>query len=120
MVCSSSRAGTEIVRPALAATNSSIVQLGRLSSGRSVSHLGVRVARDQAQMQSCEPLCVGGRVPWIEATISSTRLGRPRAPADRLDYLVHEVAATRRVLEMVASIQGTRPPTRTVKGKDAA
>ncbi|COZ64122.1 dihydropteroate synthase [Mycobacterium tuberculosis] len=29
---------------------------------------------------------------------------------------MHEVAATRRVLEMVASIQGVRPPTRTVRG----
>jgi dihydropteroate synthase len=31
-------------------------------------------------------------------------------------FRVHEVGPTRRVLEMVASIQGVRPPTRTVRG----
>ena len=31
-------------------------------------------------------------------------------------FRVHEVGPTRRVLEMVASIQGQRPPTRTVRG----
>ena len=31
-------------------------------------------------------------------------------------FRVHEVGPTRRVLEMVASIQGQRSPTRTVRG----
>ena len=31
-------------------------------------------------------------------------------------FRVHEVGPTRRVLEMVASIAGDRPPTRTVRG----
>jgi len=31
-------------------------------------------------------------------------------------FRVHEVGPTRRVLEMVASIQGVRAPTRTVRG----
>jgi dihydropteroate synthase len=31
-------------------------------------------------------------------------------------FRVHEVGSTRRVLEMVASIQGARAPARTVRG----
>jgi dihydropteroate synthase len=31
-------------------------------------------------------------------------------------FRVHEVGPTRRVLEMVASIKGDRPPARTVRG----
>ncbi len=44
------------------------------------------------------------------------RLEGTLAAAGARMFRVHEVAATRRVLEMVASIQGTRPPTRTVRG----
>jgi dihydropteroate synthase len=31
-------------------------------------------------------------------------------------YRVHEVAQTRQVLDMVASVKGTRPPARVVRG----
>jgi len=31
-------------------------------------------------------------------------------------FRVHEVAATRRVVDMVAAIAGARPPARTVRG----
>ena len=49
----------------------------------------------------------------LEGTLAATALA---AAAGARMFRVHEVAATRRVLEMVASIQGTRPPTRTVRG----
>ncbi|WP_372510692.1 dihydropteroate synthase [Mycobacterium montefiorense] len=49
----------------------------------------------------------------LEGTLAATALA---AAAGVRMFRVHQVAATRRVLEMVASIQGTRPPTRTVRG----
>ncbi|KJX75343.1 dihydropteroate synthase [Mycobacterium lepromatosis] len=49
----------------------------------------------------------------LEGTLAATALA---AAAGVRMFRVHEVGATRRVLEMVASIQGTRPPTRTVRG----
>lgn len=49
----------------------------------------------------------------LEGTLAATALA---AAAGVRMFRVHEVVATRRVLEMVASIQGTRPPTRTVRG----
>nr|WP_244604024.1 dihydropteroate synthase [Mycobacterium attenuatum] len=49
----------------------------------------------------------------LEGTLAATALA---AAAGARVFRVHEVAATRRVLEMVASIQGTRPPARTVRG----
>ena len=49
----------------------------------------------------------------LEGTLAATALA---AAAGTRMFRVHQVAATRRVLEMVASIQGTRPPTRTVRG----
>src|SRR6202051_3253731 len=58
----------------------------------------------------------------LEGTLAATALaaggGRTAlgAAAGPRVFRVHEVAATRRVLEMVASIQGTRPPARTVRG----
>lgn len=49
----------------------------------------------------------------LEGTLAATALA---AAAGARMFRVHQVAATRRVLEMVASIQGIRPPTRTVRG----
>ena len=49
----------------------------------------------------------------LEGTLAATALA---AAAGARMFRVHEVTATRRVLEMVASIQGTRQPTRTVRG----
>ncbi|WP_243632794.1 dihydropteroate synthase [Mycobacterium uberis] len=49
----------------------------------------------------------------LEGTLAATAWA---AAAGARMFRVHEVGATRRVLEMVASIQGTRPPTRTVRG----
>ncbi len=49
----------------------------------------------------------------IEGTLAATALA---AAAGARVFRVHEVAATRRTLEMVASIAGTRPPARTVRG----
>ena len=49
----------------------------------------------------------------LEGTLAATALA---AAAGARMFRVHEVAATRRVLEMVASIQGTRPPSRSVRG----
>lgn len=49
----------------------------------------------------------------LEGTLAATALA---AAAGARMFRAHQVAATRRVLEMVASIQGTRPPTRTVRG----
>ncbi len=49
----------------------------------------------------------------LEGTLAATALA---AAAGARVFRVHEVAATRRVLEMVASIQGTRLPARTVRG----
>ncbi|MCV7124581.1 dihydropteroate synthase [Mycobacterium lacus] len=49
----------------------------------------------------------------VEGTLAATALA---AAAGARMFRVHQVAATRRVLEMVAAIQGTRPPTRTVRG----
>ena len=49
----------------------------------------------------------------LEGTLAATALA---AAAGVRVFRVHQVAATRRVLETVASIQGTRPPARTVRG----
>lgn len=49
----------------------------------------------------------------LEGTLAATALA---AAAGARMFRVHEVTPTRRVLEMVASIQGVRPPTRTVRG----
>jgi dihydropteroate synthase len=49
----------------------------------------------------------------LEGTLAATALA---AAAGARMFRVHEVGPTRRVLEMVASIQGQRPPTRTVRG----
>ncbi|MCV7414713.1 dihydropteroate synthase [Mycolicibacterium litorale] len=49
----------------------------------------------------------------LEGTLAATALA---AQAGAAMFRVHEVGPTRRVLEMVASIQGVRPPTRTVRG----
>jgi dihydropteroate synthase len=49
----------------------------------------------------------------LEGTLAATALA---AQAGAAMFRVHEVGSTRRVLEMVASIQGVRPPTRTVRG----
>jgi dihydropteroate synthase len=49
----------------------------------------------------------------LEGTLAATALA---AAAGARMFRVHEVAPTRRVLEMVASINGQRPPTRTVRG----
>ncbi|WP_158726740.1 dihydropteroate synthase [Tomitella fengzijianii] len=49
----------------------------------------------------------------IEGTLAATALA---AAAGARVFRVHEVAATLRTLEMVASIAGTRPPARTVRG----
>ena len=49
----------------------------------------------------------------LEGTLAATALAA--ADGARM-FRVHEVGPTRRVLEMVASIKGDRPPTRTVRG----
>ena len=49
----------------------------------------------------------------LEGTLAATALA---AAAGARMFRVHEVAASRRALEMVAAIQGTRAPTRTVRG----
>lgn len=49
----------------------------------------------------------------LEGTLAATALA---AAAGARMFRVHDVGPTRRVLEMVASIQGRRPPTRTVRG----
>ncbi|WP_371287087.1 dihydropteroate synthase [Mycobacterium sp. PS03-16] len=49
----------------------------------------------------------------LEGTLAATALA---ASAGSAMFRVHEVGPTRRVLEMVASIRGVRPPTRTVRG----
>jgi len=49
----------------------------------------------------------------LEGTLAATALA---AAAGARMFRVHEVGPTRRVLEMVASIQGQRSPTRTVRG----
>ncbi|MCH9640467.1 MAG: dihydropteroate synthase [Actinomycetia bacterium] len=49
----------------------------------------------------------------LEGTLAATALAAANGAAM---FRVHEVGSTRRVLEMVASIQGARPPTRTVRG----
>jgi dihydropteroate synthase len=49
----------------------------------------------------------------LEGTLAATALS---AAAGVRVFRVHQVAETRRVLEMVASIQGTRAPARTVRG----
>jgi dihydropteroate synthase len=49
----------------------------------------------------------------LEGTLAATALAA--ADGARM-FRVHEVGPTRRVLEMVASIAGDRPPTRTVRG----
>lgn len=48
----------------------------------------------------------------LDGTLAATALAA--ADGARM-FRVHEVGPTRRVLEMVASIQGVRPPTRTVR-----
>ncbi|MFL0180840.1 dihydropteroate synthase [Mycobacterium sp. SMC-15] len=49
----------------------------------------------------------------LDGTLAATALA---AAAGARMFRVHEVGPTRRVLEMVASIQGVRAPTRTVRG----
>lgn len=49
----------------------------------------------------------------LEGTLAATALA---AAAGARMFRVHEVGPTRRVLEMVASIHGQRPPRRTVRG----
>jgi dihydropteroate synthase len=49
----------------------------------------------------------------LEGTLAATAV---TAAAGVRMFRVHEVGPTRRVLEMVAAIRGTRPPTRTVRG----
>jgi dihydropteroate synthase len=49
----------------------------------------------------------------LEGTLAATALA---AAAGVRMFRVHEVGHTRRVLDMVAAIQGVRPPTRTVRG----
>ena len=49
----------------------------------------------------------------LEGTLAATALAA--ADGARM-FRVHEVGPTRRVLEMVASIRGDRPPARTVRG----
>lgn len=49
----------------------------------------------------------------LEGTLAATALA---AAAGARMFRVHEVGPTRRVLEMVASIHGQRPPARTVRG----
>jgi dihydropteroate synthase len=49
----------------------------------------------------------------LEGTLAATAV---TAAAGVRMFRAHEVGPTRRVLEMVASIQGGRPPTRTVRG----
>jgi dihydropteroate synthase len=49
----------------------------------------------------------------LEGTLAATALA---AAAGARMFRVHEVAPTRRVLEMVACIHGKRPPARTVRG----
>jgi dihydropteroate synthase len=49
----------------------------------------------------------------LEGTLAATALA---AAAGARMFRVHEVGPTRRVLEMVASISGQRPPARTVRG----
>ncbi|UYP20054.1 dihydropteroate synthase [Rhodococcus sp. Z13] len=49
----------------------------------------------------------------LEGTLAATALA---AAAGARIFRVHEVAATRRVVDMVAAIAGTRPPARTVRG----
>jgi dihydropteroate synthase len=49
----------------------------------------------------------------LEGTLAATALAAAEGAAM---FRVHEVGPTRRVLEMVASIQGVRSPTRTVRG----
>ncbi|MGH9059309.1 MAG: dihydropteroate synthase, partial [Acidimicrobiales bacterium] len=49
----------------------------------------------------------------LEGTLAATALA---AAAGARMFRVHEVGPTRRVLEMVASIRGERPPARTVRG----
>lgn len=49
----------------------------------------------------------------LEGTFAATALAAAEGAAM---FRVHEVGPTRRVLDMVASIQGVRPPARTVRG----
>ena len=48
----------------------------------------------------------------LEGTLAATALA---AAAGARVFRAHEVAATRRTVDMVASIVGTRPPARTVR-----
>ncbi|KXF88097.1 dihydropteroate synthase [Rhodococcus ruber Chol-4] len=49
----------------------------------------------------------------LEGTLAATALA---AAAGARMFRVHQVAATRRVVDMVAAVAGTRPPARTVRG----
>ncbi|WP_084755379.1 dihydropteroate synthase [Pseudonocardia thermophila] len=60
-----------------------------------------------------ETLGVSAVTERLEGTLAATALA---AAAGARVFRVHEVAATRRVTDMVASIVGTRPPARTVRG----
>jgi dihydropteroate synthase len=60
-----------------------------------------------------ETLGVGEVTDRLEGTLAATALA---AAAGVRVFRVHEVAATRRTVDMVASIVGSRPPARTVRG----
>jgi dihydropteroate synthase len=49
----------------------------------------------------------------LEGTLAATAWA---AAAGARVFRVHEVAATRRVVDMIAAIQGIRPPARTLRG----
>ncbi|WP_165587815.1 dihydropteroate synthase [Mycobacteroides abscessus] len=52
----------------------------------------------------------------LEGTLAATALAAAAGAAGARMFRVHEVGPTRRTLEMVGSIVGTRPPARTVRG----
>jgi dihydropteroate synthase len=59
-----------------------------------------------------ETLGVPGVTDRLEGTLAATALA---AAAGARLFRAHEVAATRRTLDMIAAILGTRPPARTVR-----
>ncbi len=59
-----------------------------------------------------EALGVGAVTDRLEGTLAATALA---AAAGARVFRAHEVAATRRTVDMVAAIAGTRPPARTVR-----
>lgn len=60
-----------------------------------------------------EALGVGAVTDRLEGTLAATALA---AAAGARIFRAHEVAATRRTVDMVAAITGARPPARTVRG----